>query len=207
MWSIHRPKNYAGGFRQYFIILDKDCPERDTDFNWKLSETGEVYDTWASNDYTEDPVEVLKDARDKTAFVIANLAYQRYTEKSKVEAYLNDLTDVLKKYYPNFKGYSFSEVTEVDIQFTEIGVDCKDDPLCDLGYCINEDRFMGWLKINRISLEDFITLDKYIVVIENKKNGSFKKLLKSGYLNKKHIVNWSELEAETIPSKWEDADE
>lgn len=207
MWSIHEPKNYAGDFRQYFIILDKDCPERDTDFNWKLTEEGEVYDTWASNDYTEDPVEVLKDARDKTAFVIANLAYQRYTEKSKVDTYLNELTDILKKYYPNFKGYSFSEVTEVDIQFTEVGVDCKDDPLCDLGYCINEDRFMGWLKINNISIEDFITLDKYVVVLEHKKNGSFKKLLKSGYLNKEHIVNWSTLEAETIPGRWEVDDE
>ena len=207
MWSIDRPKNYAGDFRQYFIILDKDCPERDTDFNWKLSQTGEVYDTWANNDYTEDPVEVLKDASDKTAFVIANLTPKRYNEKSKVEEYLSDLTTIIKKYYPNFKGYSFSEIAEVDIQFTEIGVDCKDDPLCDLGYCINEDRFMHWLKTKGISLEDFITLDKYIVVIENKKNGSFKKLLKSGYLNKEHIVNWSDLENTIISSMWEDDDE
>ena len=207
MWSIHEPRDYAGDFRQYFIILDKDCPERDTDFNWKLSETGEVYDQWAYNDYTDDPVEVLKDARDKTAFVIANLAHERYTQKSKVDEYLSDLTAIIKKYYPNFRGYSFSEVTEVDIQFTEIGVDCRDDPLCDLGYCIDSDRFMEWLGRNGISIEDFITLDKYIVVLENRKNGSFKKLLKSGYLNKAHIVNWSELEAETIPNRWEDDDE
>lgn len=207
MWSIHRPKNYAGDFRQYFIILDKDCPQKDTYFNWNLKETGEIYDTWSYGDYTEDPITVLKDAQSKTEFVIANLACQRYTEKSKVDECLSDLTAIIKKYYPNFKGYSFSEVTEVDIQFTEIGVDCKDDPLCDLGYCINEDRFMKWLEINNISLEDFIMLDKYVVVIEHRKNGSFKKFLKSGYLNKEHIVNWSELEAETIPSKWEGDDE
>lgn len=201
MWSIHEPRDYAGDFRQYFIILDKDCPERDTDFNWKLSETGEVYDTWANNDYTEDPVEVLKDARDKTAFVIANLAHKRYIEKSKVEEYLIDLTTIIKKYYPNFRGYSFSEVTEMDIQFTEIGVDCKDDPLCNLGYCINNDVFTKWLKINNISLEDFITLDKYIVVIENRLNNSFKKLLKDGYLNSRNIVNWTEVVTDAL---WED---
>jgi hypothetical protein len=173
------------GFRQYIIIL-KNNNSLDTNFH--------IYDGTVSFwdiDLTRYPVTIMTDAYGKLKFSITNYCV-RFPMKDEYESDLEDITATIKKHYPDFSGYDFEEVDRIDIPYTPY-VEKFEHTLYNTGCPIDSDSFFSWMHKHNIKIDDFITENKYIVIIEYAPSCFFKKLIEAGYIDSSNIENWDEV--------------
>ena len=127
----------------------------------------------------------------------------RYAIASSNGRLADEVEKIWYKYIPNFNGFEFDMKTE------EYDYDKKD--WVDLNepkpiYGGTDDyQIEGWLKSYNVSLEDFLTMRRYMVVCDGDEYREWYHILDSGLVDKSHIVHDSEKEvAEEWKRKYEE---
>lgn len=97
------------------------------------------------------------------------------------------------KYIPNFNGFEFDTKDEEYDYDKKEWVDL-DEPKPVYGGT-DDFEIEGWLKNYNVSLEDFLTMRRYMVVCDGDETREWYRILDSGLVDKVHIVHDSEKEA------------
>ena len=192
MYDIQYPKESALNFRQYLIIRN-NTDKKETVFNYCYDPDEPVVIHVFGEDYTGQVMRIIHECPSKVLFLISNICRNRYLTKAQFAEDTEELMKYLRDTIPNFDGFDVHrEVTGYDIPFSEVGFNFP-EPLCDVGYSIDSDAFNKWMKKHNISIGEFLTEKKYMVIIEHKDNNFFKRLIESGFINKDAIENWDEI--------------
>lgn len=121
----------------------------------------------------------------------------RYAIASSDGRLADEVEKIWHKYIPNFNGFKFDMKTE------EYDYDKKewadlDEPKPIYGGT-DDYEIEGWLKSYNVSLEDFLTMRRYMVVCDGDEYREWYHILDSGLVDKSHIIHDSEKE---VAEEW-----
>ena len=146
---------------------------------------------WSSRlDFGRSPFDFLSDFESKTRYAIA----------SSNGRLVPQIVEVWKKYVPGFSCFEFDEQYRIWDEEKQEYVDAdEDNPVYEYGYT---DDFMieGWLKSYNVSVEDFLTMKRYIIVCDGDEYTVWNKVRDSGLMDTSHIIHDSYAEEE---AEWE----
>ena len=117
----------------------------------------------------------------------------RYAIASSDGRLADEVEKIWYKYIPNFNGFKFDVKTEEYDYDKKDWVDL-DEPKPIYGGT-DDYQIEGWLKSYNVSLEDFLTMRRYMVVCDGDETREWYHILDSGLVDKSHIVHDSEKEA------------
>lgn len=117
----------------------------------------------------------------------------RYAIASSDGRLADEVEKIWYKYIPNFNGFKFDMKTEEYDYDKKEWVDL-DEPKPIYGGT-DDYQIEGWLKSYNVSLEDFLTMRRYMVVCDGDETREWYHILDSGLVDKSHIVHDSEKEA------------
>lgn len=156
-----------------------------------LSKDGKVI-MWESRlEFGRSPFDFLNTFESKTRYAIA----------SSNGRLVPQIVEVWKKYVPGFSHFEFDEKYRVWDEEKQEYVETDDDnPVYEYGYT---DDYMieGWLKAYNVSVEDFLTMKRYIVVVDGDEYNIKDKLFNSGLVDTSHIIHDSYAEYEEAERK------
>lgn len=144
---------------------------------------------WSSGlEFGRSPFDFLNNFESKTRYAIA----------SSNGRLVPQIVEVWKKYVPGFTHFEFDEKYRVWDEEKQEYVDTDDDnPVYEYGYT---DDYMieGWLKKYNVSVEDFLTMRRYVIVVDGDEYQIKDKLFNSGLVDTSHIIHdsYAEYEAE-----------
>lgn len=144
---------------------------------------------WSSGlEFGRSPFDFLNNFESKTRYAIA----------SSNGRLVPQIVEVWKKYVPGFAHFEFDEKYRVWDEEKQEYVDTDDDnPVYEYGYT---DDYMieGWLKKYNVSVEDFLTMRRYVIVVDGDEYQIKDKLFNSGLVDTSHIIHdsYAEYEAE-----------
>lgn len=118
----------------------------------------------------------------------------RYAIASSNGRLADEVEKIWYKYIPNFNGFRFGMKTEEYDYDKKEWVDL-DEPKPVYGGT-DDYQIEGWLKSYNVSLEDFLTMRRYMVVCDGDEYREWYHILDSGLVDKSHIIHDSEKEAE-----------
>ena len=133
------------------------------------------------------------------------VAKTRYAIASSDGKLVPQIVEVWKKYVPGFTHFEFDEKYRVWDDEKEDYVDTDEDhPVYEYGYT-DDYKIEGWLKKYNVSIEDFLTMKRYIVVCDGDEYNIWDKVRDSGLMDKSHILHDSyEEEEEEWRRKYEE---
>lgn len=117
----------------------------------------------------------------------------RYAIASSDGRLADEVEKIWHKYIPNFNGFKFDMKTEEYDYDKKEWVDL-DEPKPIYGGT-DDYEIEGWLKSYNVSLEDFLTMHRYMVVCDGDEYREWYHILDSGLMDKSHIIHDSEKEA------------
>lgn len=117
----------------------------------------------------------------------------RYAIASSDGRLADEIEKIWHKYIPNFNGFKFDMKTEEYDYDKKEWVDL-DEPKPIYGGT-DDYEIEGWLKSYNVSLEDFLTMRRYMVVCDGDETREWYHILDSGLVDKSHIIHDSEKEA------------
>ena len=127
----------------------------------------------------------------------------RYAIASSQGHLADEVEKIWHKYIPNFNGFKFDMKTEEYDYDKKEWVDL-DEPKTIYGGT-DDYQIEGWLKSYNVSLEDFLTMRRYMVVCDGDEYREWYHILDSGLVDKSHIIHDSEKEvAEAWKRKYEE---
>ena len=127
----------------------------------------------------------------------------RYAIASSQGHLADEVEKIWHKYIPNFNGFKFDMETEEYDYDKKEWVDL-DEPKTIYGGT-DDYQIEGWLKSYNVSLEDFLTMRRYMVVCDGDEYREWYHILDSGLVDKSHIIHDSEKEvAEEWKRKYEE---
>ena len=127
----------------------------------------------------------------------------RYAIASSQGHLADEVEKIWHKYIPNFNGFKFDMKTEEYDYDKKEWVDL-DEPKPIYGGT-DDYQIEGWLKSYNVSLEDFLTMRRYMVVCDGDEYREWYHILDSGLVDKSHIIHDSEKEvAEEWKRKYEE---
>ena len=127
----------------------------------------------------------------------------RYAIASSQGHLADEVEKIWRKYIPNFNGFKFDMKTEEYDYDKKEWVDL-DEPKPIYGGT-DDYQIEGWLKGYNVSLEDFLTMRRYMVVCDGDEYREWYHILDSGLVDKSHIIHDSEKEvAEAWKRKYEE---
>ena len=127
----------------------------------------------------------------------------RYAIASSNGRLADEVEKIWYKYIPNFNGFKFDMKTEEYDYDKKEWVDL-DEPKPIYGGT-DDYEIEGWLKSYNVSLEDFLTMRRYMVVCDGDETREWYHILDSGLVDKSHIIHDSEKEvAEAWKRKYEE---
>ena len=127
----------------------------------------------------------------------------RYAIASSQGHLADEVEKIWHKYIPNFNGFKFDMKTEEYDYDKKEWVDL-DEPKPIYGGT-DDYQIEGWLKSYNVSLEDFLTMRRYMVVCDGDETREWYHILDSGLVDKSHIIHDSEKEvAEAWKRKYEE---
>lgn len=127
----------------------------------------------------------------------------RYAIASSDGRLADEVEKIWHKYIPNFNGFKFDMKTEEYDYDKKEWVDL-DEPKPIYGGT-DDYEIEGWLKSYNVSLEDFLTMRRYMVVCDGDETREWYHILDSGLVDKSHIIHDSEKEvAEEWKRKYEE---
>lgn len=127
----------------------------------------------------------------------------RYAIASSQGHLTDEVEKIWHKYIPNFNGFKFDMKTEEYDYDKKEWVDL-DEPKPIYGGT-DDYQIEGWLKSYNVSLEDFLTMRRYMVVCDGDETREWYHILDSGLVDKSHIIHDSEKEvAEAWKRKYEE---
>lgn len=121
----------------------------------------------------------------------------RYAIASSQGHLADEVEKIWRKYIPNFNGFKFDMKTEEYDYDKKEWVDL-DEPKPIYGGT-DDYQIEGWLKSYNVSLEDFLTMRRYMVVCDGDETREWYHILDSGLVDKSHIIHDSERE---VAEKW-----
>lgn len=116
----------------------------------------------------------------------------RYAIASSQGHLADEVEKIWYKYIPNFNGFKFDMKTEEYDYDKKEWVDL-DEPKPIYGGT-DDYQIEGWLKSYNVSLEDFLTMRRYMVVCDGDEYREWYHILDSGLVDKSHIIHDSEKE-------------
>ena len=127
----------------------------------------------------------------------------RYAIASSDGRLADEVEKIWHKYIPNFNGFKFDMKTEEYDYDKKEWVDL-DEPKPIYGGT-DDYQIEGWLKSYNVSLENFLTMRRYMVVCDGDEYREWYHILDSGLVDKSHIIHDSEKEvAEAWKRKYEE---
>ena len=105
----------------------------------------------------------------------------------------DEVEKIWYKHIPDFNGFKFDMHTEEYDYNKEEWVDL-DEPKPIYGGT-DDYQIEGWLKSYNVNLEDFLTMRRYMVVVDGDEYREWYHILDSGLMDKSHIIHDSEKEA------------
>lgn len=117
----------------------------------------------------------------------------RYAIASSDGRLADEVEKIWHKYIPNFNGFKFDMKTEEYDYDKKEWVDL-DEPKPIYGGT-DDYQIEGWLKSYNVSLEDFLTMRRYMVICDGDETREWYHILDSGLVDKSHIIHDSEKEA------------
>ena len=121
----------------------------------------------------------------------------RYAIASSQGHLADEVEKIWHKYIPNFNGFKFDMKTEEYDYNKKEWVDL-DEPKPIYGGT-DDYQIEGWLKSYNVSLEDFLTMRRYMVVCDGDEYREWCHILDSGLVDKSHIIHDSERE---VAEEW-----
>lgn len=121
----------------------------------------------------------------------------RYAIASSNGRLADEVEKIWYKYIPNFNGFEFDMKTEEYDYDKKDWVDL-DEPKPVYGGT-DDYEIEGWLKSYNVSLEDFLTMRRYMVVCDGDEYREWYHILDSGLVDKSHIIHDSEKE---VAEEW-----
>ena len=121
----------------------------------------------------------------------------RYAIASSQGHLADEVEKIWHKYIPNFNGFKFDMKTEEYDYDKKEWVDL-DEPKTIYGGT-DDYQIEGWLKSYNVSLEDFLTMRRYMVVCDGDEYREWYHILDSGLVDKSHIIHDSERE---VAEEW-----
>ena len=122
----------------------------------------------------------------------------RYAIASSQGHLADEVEKIWHKYIPNFNGFKFDMKTEEYDYDKKEWVDLEEPKPIYGG--TDDYQIEGWLKSYNVSLEDFLTMRRYMVVCDGDETREWYHILDSGLVDKSHIIHDSERE---VAEKWE----
>lgn len=146
---------------------------------------------WSSRlDFGRSPFDFLSDFESKTRYAIA----------SSNGRLVPQIVEVWKKYVPGFSCFEFDEQYRIWDEEKQEYVDAdEDNPVYEYGYT-DDSMIEGWLKKYNVSVEDFLTMKRYIIVVDGDEYLIKDKIFNSGLMDTSHIIHDSYAEEE---AEWE----
>ena len=127
----------------------------------------------------------------------------RYAIASSQGHLADEVEKIWHKYIPNFNGFKFDMETEEYDYDKKEWVDLEEPKPIYGG--TDDYQIEGWLKSYNVSLEDFLTMRRYMVVCDGDEYREWYHILDSGLVDKSHIIHDSEKEvAEAWKRKYEE---
>ena len=151
-----------------------------------LNKDGKVI-MWESRlEFGRSPFDFLNTFESKTRYAIA----------SSNGRLVPQIVEVWKKYVPGFSHFEFDEKYRVWDEEKQEYVETDDDnPVYEYGYT-DDSMIEGWLKKYNVSVEDFLTMKRYIVVVDGDEYQIKDKIFNSGLMDTSHIIHDSYAEYE-----------
>ena len=122
----------------------------------------------------------------------------RYAIASSQGHLADEVEKIWHKYIPNFNGFKFDMKTEEYDYDKKEWVDLEEPKPIYGG--TDDYQIEGWLKSYNVSLEDFLTMRRYMVVCDGDEYREWYHILDSGLVDKSHIIHDSERE---VAEEWE----
>lgn len=146
---------------------------------------------WESRlEFGRSPFDFLNTFESKTRYAIA----------SSNGRLVPQIIEVWKKYVPGFSHFEFDEKCRVwDEEKQEYVEPDDDNPVYEYGYT-DDSMIEGWLKKYNVSVEDFLTMKRYIIVVDGDEYLIKDKIFNSGLMDTSHIIHDSYAEQE---AEWE----
>ena len=142
---------------------------------------------WSSRlDFGRSPFDFLSNFESKTRYAIA----------SSNGRLVPQIVEVWKKYVPGFSCFEFDEQYRI---WDEEKQKYVDNPVYEYGYT-DDSMIEGWLKKYNVSVEDFLTMKRYIIVVDGDEYLIKDKIFNSGLMDTSHIIHDSYAEEE---AEWE----
>lgn len=124
----------------------------------------------------------------------------RYAIASSNGRLVPQIVEVWKKYVPGFSHFEFDEKYRVWDEEKHEYVETDDDnPVYEYGYT-DDSMIEAWLKKYNVSVEDFLTMKRYVVVCDGDEYNTWDKVRNSGLMDTSHIIHDSYAEQE---AEWE----
>ena len=117
----------------------------------------------------------------------------RYAIASSNGRLADKVEELWYKYIPNFNGFEFDTRDEEYDYDKQEWVDLEEPKPVYGG--TDDYQIEGWLKHYNVSLEDFLTMRRYMVVCDGDETREWYHILDSGLVDKAHIIHDSEKEA------------
>ena len=114
----------------------------------------------------------------------------RYAIASSQGHLADEVEKIWHKYIPNFNGFKFDMKTEEYDYDKKEWVDLEEPKPIYGG--TDDYQIEGWLKSYNVSLEDFLTMRRYMVVCDGDETREWYHILDSGLVDKSHIIHDSE---------------
>lgn len=112
----------------------------------------------------------------------------RYAIASSNGRLVPQIVEIWKKYIPGFSHFEFDEKYRVWDEEKQEYVETDDDnPIYEYGYT-DDSMIESWLKKYNVSVEDFLTMKRYIVVCDGDEYRTWDKVRDSGLMDTSHII-------------------
>lgn len=147
---------------------------------------------WESRlEFGRSPFDFLNTFESKTRYAIA----------SSNGRLVPQIVEVWKKYVPGFSHFEFDEKYRVWDEEKQEYVETDDDnPVYEYGYT-DDSMIEAWLKKYNVSVEDFLTMKRYIIVCDGDEYNIWDKVRDSGLMDTSHIIHDSYAEYEEAECK------
>ena len=143
-----------------------------------LSKDGKVIMRESRLEFGRSPFDFLNTFESKTRYAIA----------SSNGRLVPQIIEVWKKYVPGFSHFEFDEKCWVWDEEKQKYVETDDDnPIYVYGYT-DDSMIEGWLQNYNVSVEDFLTMKRYIVVCDGDEYRTWDKVRDSGLMDTSHII-------------------
>lgn len=161
-----------------FVIakFDEKYTEEEMNCHIYIHKDGK-YQIWSSRlEFGRSPFDILATFESKSRYAIA----------ASNGRLVPQIEEIWRKYIPNFKSFEFDERYKVWDETVKDYVE-PEEPVYDYGYT-DEYQIEGWLKYYNVPLEDFLTMKKYIIVVDGDEFGTWGNIIRTGLLNTSLIL-------------------